>query len=123
MFWRKKDKPLTREDVARLFQEAGSLDKLDLSGRNLKGIDLSGVNLSRVNLSGANLRGANLSRADLASVPQGAFLRRGAFLYGANLSGANLSRADLRGAEVTLEQLQEALSLEGTIMPDGSRHP
>src|SRR6266581_6455686 len=58
MFWRKKDKPLTREDVGRLLQEAGSPDKLVLRGRNLKGIDLHRADLGGADLSGANLSGA-----------------------------------------------------------------
>jgi Pentapeptide repeats (8 copies) len=56
-------------------------------------------------------------------------------LIGANLSGADLSEADLVGAllinanlinagGVTEEQLEEqAQTLEGTTMPDGSKHP
>jgi uncharacterized protein YjbI with pentapeptide repeats len=63
------------------------------------GADLSGADLSDADLSGANLRGASLS--------------------GANLSGANLR--DARG--VTDEQLDQAASLEGATMPDGSKHP
>lgn len=69
----KEDKPLTRAEVETLLHEAGSSDKLRLTGLNLKGIDLTNFNLTRANLSGANLSGANLS--------------------GANLSGANLSEA------------------------------
>ena len=58
-----EDPPLTRADVERLLREAGSPDKLDLSGRNLNGIDLSEFNLVGANLSGANLGGANLREA------------------------------------------------------------
>ncbi len=60
------------------------------------------------NLSGADLSGAELDRADLS---------------GADLSGANLSEADLSGATITQPQLDQAKSLKGTIMPDGSIHP
>ena len=95
MFGIKKDNrvPLTREDVEGLLEEAGSPERLDLSGQNLAGADLRGINLT------------------------------GANLHGADLHGANLSRADLTGARVTQEQLQNAIDLFGTIMPDGTTHP
>ena len=86
-----EDKPLTREDVEQLLQEAGSSDKLDLSARNLRGINLAGFDLVRVYLTKANLNGADL---------RGIFLR-GANLSGANLSGANLSGANLSGAALS----------------------
>src|SRR6266849_2669450 len=102
MFWRKKgegkkDKPLTREDVVRLLQQAGSSDKLDLSGRILLGIKLFSLDLRGANLSGADLSGANLTVA---------------LLFGANLSEA----------KVNLEQLGTTGLLQGAIMPDGKKH-
>jgi uncharacterized protein YjbI with pentapeptide repeats len=79
------------------------LSKADLSFAHLTSADLSLANLSHADLSYANLSGANLS--------------------GANLSRANLSGANLSGAEhVTTGQLEQALSLYGAIMPDGSKH-
>ncbi len=48
------DKPLTREDVERLLQEAGSSTKLVLNGCNLGGIDLSGLDLRSASLYGVN---------------------------------------------------------------------
>jgi len=76
--------------------------------------DLLGAILCGANLRLAFLRGANLSGADLS----------GADLSGANLSGANLRLADLRGAKgISVKQLeQQAKSLEGAMMPDGSQH-
>ena len=47
---------------------------------------------------------------------------RGADLRWADLSGADLAETDLRWANVTDEQLAEAKSLEGAIMPDGTTH-
>jgi hypothetical protein len=49
-------------------------------------------------------------------------------LSSASLSGADLRFADLRGADlsdarVSNEQLDQADSLEGATMPDGSKHP
>jgi uncharacterized protein YjbI with pentapeptide repeats len=69
---------------------------------------------SVVDLLGADLRAANLREAYL----------RGADLSGADLSLADLSGADLRNAkELTVGQLDQAYSLEGAAMPDGSKHP
>lgn len=84
-----------------------------LAFANLVFANLSGANLNKVLLLDAKLLHANLNGADLTV---------------ANLSGANLSRTDLtaatlRGAKVTLEQLNQAKSLKGATMPDGSIHP
>jgi hypothetical protein len=75
------------------------------------------VRLSIANLNGANLSGARLVDADLSE----ADLSR-ADLSGANLSGARLDGANLSGAIVKDEQLELRASLEGTVMPDGSKH-
>ncbi len=108
MFWRKKSKPLTREEVIHLLPQVRSVFGLDLSGRNLEGIDLSGLNLSDVELRGANLRGANLS---------------GVRLFGADLRGANLKGANLEGVTgITLEELKKQAKLQDTTMPDGSKY-
>ena len=103
--------------------EGAHLQGADLSGTFLEGADLSDANLADVDLSNAEelwkpgtdnwKRGAGLSHADLS----------GANLIGADLSGANLSGANLKGADVTEEQLAECASLEGAIMPDGTKHP
>ena len=96
----------------------------------LGGADLSGVNLTSARLTSAsgrgsaslkeaNLKGAKLNLARLRGVDL-----RGADLSGADLSGADLSEADLSGAKgVTNEELeQQAESLKGAVMPDGSVH-
>jgi uncharacterized protein YjbI with pentapeptide repeats len=116
----------------------------DRSVVDLLGADLRGANLRAANLVGANLRGADLSRAKLVGADlrgadlSGANLREAnvhwADLISAKLSGAYLGRtdlslADLSGAdlshvkEVGVGQLEQAYSLEGTTMPDGSKHP
>jgi uncharacterized protein YjbI with pentapeptide repeats len=100
-----------------------NFSKIDLREVNLHEVDLFKVNLFRANLSKANLSEANLKGANLS----------GAYLLGTNLSGADLSEADLSFAElgavnlnrawVTREQVEQAKSLQGTTMPDGSIHP
>lgn len=72
---------------------------------NLAGADLSYLNLSGSNLTNANLRGANLRRCDLTGV---------------TLRGADLREADLTAALVTQAQLDEAKSLDGATLPDGT---
>ncbi len=105
------------------------LDDTDLRGADLRGANLHFAYLQVANLSGANLSSANLSNADLRSVNlssanlSGADLRFADLGEGANLSSADLRFADLDGAEVTEEQLATASSLEGAIMPDGTKHP
>jgi hypothetical protein len=92
--------------------------------------DLSNANLYNTILTMANLRGANLSRAvlDLAGLSRAvlsdAYLGN-ASLRGTHLMGADLSGAKMQGATgVTSQELeQQAYSLEGAIMPDGSKHP
>ena len=88
---------------------------VDLREANLDEADLSYANLSHANLSGADLSYAVLRKTNLS----------GADLHEANLRGAHLEGADLRDARgVTKEELEkQAENLEGTIMPDGSKHP
>jgi hypothetical protein len=111
----------------------------DLSGINLHdatlcdpmtrvSTDLNFTNMSKANLSSTCLAYAYLMDVDLS----GADLR-GAYLYGADLLDADLSRANLSGADlshailgfakVSQEQLEQAKSLKGAIMPNGSIHP
>jgi uncharacterized protein YjbI with pentapeptide repeats len=93
-----------------------NLHGTDLIGADLSGAKLSGADLRRAKLSGAHLNNVDLSMADLCE----------ASLLGADLSGADLSKVDLSGvylfgATVTDEQLAQAESLEGAMMPDGTK--
>jgi uncharacterized protein YjbI with pentapeptide repeats len=116
------------------------LSNADLSEANLSDAQLPATNLSRANLRKAKLRAAYLRNADLseAALSEAALSEADldlAKLTGADLSGADLSNAslifvDLSGANmqgatgVTSQELaQQASSLEGAIMPDGSKHP
>ena len=109
----------------------------DLFEANLSGADLGHAKLNGAKLNGANLRGcrlheANLSEADLSGVNLsvtdliGANLRGaklgGARLAGADLSEADLSQADLSGTQLTETDLEKVKSLEGAILPDGTKH-
>jgi hypothetical protein len=115
-----------------------NLPLANLHGTNLRNADLRDAYLRRADLSGANLRGADLRGADL----------RDANLYRVDLRDANLRNADLYSKKssgmsgvmrsvvyqiaglrwvtriTNQEELeQQARSLEGAILPDGSKHP
>ena len=85
-----------------------------LVGAMLVNADLSYANLGSADLRGADLRGANLSGTNLQH----------AKLAGARLGGASIANAELYGTEgITYEELeQQAKTLEGATMPDGSKH-
>jgi len=94
------------------------LMQANLSNANLRSTNLSGAQLSSANLSNADLRGAWLVAEPSDPLVHGANHPRNADLTGADLSGA-----DLEDARVTKFQLEQARSLEGATMPDGSEHP
>lgn len=99
---------------------SATMEKADLEGAILVGADLRKVDLRFANLGKANLQGANFEGADLRNIDL-----HEARLFMANLQRAALLNADLVGANleeaiVTPEQLEEAKSLEGAIMPDGT---
>jgi uncharacterized protein YjbI with pentapeptide repeats len=94
------------------------LRRADLRGAYLALAKLGWANLTRADLTGADLRGADLHEALLALADL-----RGADLTGADLRGAFLLGADLGEATVTNEQLNEARSLAGATLPDGTRLP
>ena len=133
LFTQRLGAPVKAQELIRQYQGGErdfvliSLRRCELSGTDLYGINLSGSELRGCDLSQANLIGARLRRADLSW----------ANLSGADLSGADLGSADLRAADlreaklshanlehakVTQEQLAEAATLEGAIMPDGDTH-
>jgi uncharacterized protein YjbI with pentapeptide repeats len=88
-----------------------------LSGADLTEADLTRAVLTKVNLYEANLNRANLSEANLLKANLGK-----TDLRGANLHEAFLAGADLSGAKVTNKQLDQARTLIGAIMPDGTHH-
>jgi hypothetical protein len=143
--------PRCKVDVMRFLIEADLVQGVEappiisLEGANLSGADLGDVGpgdtgpirfspeqVSPPSASfptGANLSGAVLREADLREVDLSGADLSGAKLSGAKLSGAVLSDVDLSGADlsgvqgVTNEELeQQAESLEGATMPDGSKH-
>lgn len=119
-------------EVFQFIKEANLNEVVSLAGGNLTHVKWEGADIREANLRGANLRRANLRNANLRRVLlQGATLRNAdlsgadlseADLRDARLSGADLSGAKLNGALVTSEQLAEAKTLEGAILPDGKKH-
>jgi hypothetical protein len=135
--------PGRKESILQFLYESGLITAgksiINLHDANLSQADLSGINLRGANLGGVNLRGANLSGVNLCNADLS-----GSDLYGANMSEALLNgniglsdrrvtgleaileNADLRGvnlshASVTRYQLELAKSLQGAILPDGSK--
>jgi uncharacterized protein YjbI with pentapeptide repeats len=119
-------------EAADLLAVAGHFRSGDLCRENLTGAQLAGRNLSRSSLSGTKLRAANLRDTDLRKANLQAADLSLADLRRADLSGANLIRAklwmaylhgaDLRRAQISEKALQEAFSLRGALMPDGTRY-
>jgi uncharacterized protein YjbI with pentapeptide repeats len=118
------DDPVRKRNLVEFLHQSrlihSELPVVDLRGANLDEADLSHADLSHANLSQTFPIEANLSYAVLRKTNLS-----GAALHEANLRGAHLEGADLRDARgVTEEELEkQAENLEGTIMPDGSKHP
>lgn len=110
-----------------------TFDDCDLQGAIFKLAVLPGATLNNVNLTDANMTQANLYGATLEDVTFTGANMTAVSLQRANLSGddltqvnltrANLAGANLRGAQITPTQLKQIASLQGAIMPDGSKHP
>jgi uncharacterized protein YjbI with pentapeptide repeats len=106
------------------------LDYLDLNHSDMSHAEISHSRLTHSDLSYVNLSQATLASVDLSnSSLVGAILSDAEFMS-VDLSGANLQQADLSGANlkgvigITIEELEkQAKSLQGAILPDGSKHP
>jgi uncharacterized protein YjbI with pentapeptide repeats len=114
---------LSRASLIGAYLYRANLEGVYLYRAYLGGASLGGANLYEAYLEGADLEGADLRGANLSLAYLGGADLRGANLREANLSLAYLGGADLSGATVTDEQLKQAESLQGAIMPDGSEHP
>lgn len=98
----------SREEPINL--EGAILQNADLTRADLEGADLSGAIMREALLIDANLSNASLKETDLTD---------------AKLNGVDLTNVDLTGATVsaTNSQLkQQAKSLKGATMPDGSKN-
>src|SRR5215208_4118426 len=140
-----RDAPLSGANLSGANLSGANLSGADLSGANLtstvlQGADLSGADLRHAylapalsatqpvpsdaisillnaDLSGADLRGADLSSADLCYSK----LNEDSKLSGVDLSHAALMGVSEEGvsADVTIDRLERAESLDGAMMPDG----
>jgi uncharacterized protein YjbI with pentapeptide repeats len=124
-----KDRPILDLDGADLRGadlRGADLRNAKLNGTDLRGADLIGSNLIGSNLIKSNLRGANLLWSKLGDANLRSAELKGADLRGADLDAANLRMALLEGADLTNsrgwteEQLDQALSLGGATMPNGT---
>jgi len=98
------------------------LNQTKLHKANLNGADLRSCQLNDADLHDADLSGANLNVGDLAGANLRGAKLGGAKLLGADFREADLSQADLSGTEISETDLVKAKSLEGTTMPDGTKH-
>jgi uncharacterized protein YjbI with pentapeptide repeats len=117
-----RDAELNELNLRQAGLDGAFLERAKLRKAYLLDADLGGTWLHGVDLTDADLRGASLRNARLQSNPD---LRiKAVNLSRANLSGADLSGANLSEAKgVTEEQLEEqAKTLQGATMPDGSEH-
>ena len=127
-----KEADLTGAKLEKACLNNAILIKAKLSGSNLQAVEAIQANLKGANLQDAVLQDANFAKAYLFHTNLNGANLRGASLRGANLSGADLTNAilenaDLRGAylsgaKVTGKQLDQALSLDGAIIPDNERN-
>ncbi|GAB4425519.1 MAG: hypothetical protein Kow002_14990 [Anaerolineales bacterium] len=117
-----------------------NLAKCDLVGRNLSESNLSGANLAQANLSMSNLSSVDFSSANLSGVIASESNISEANFSNADLTSADLSESNLIGADftgaitisvdfsgcnmtdaiITQEQLDQAFSITGAVLPDGS---
>ena len=111
----------TNLSVANL--EFARLSKAKLTGTNLQGANLFFAWLTEADMRYNNLITANLSRATLKGVDLTEANLSHANFKAADLNGAILDGANLSKANITTEQLNQAKSLKGATMPDGSIHP
>lgn len=106
------DANLSEANLTRARLNQANLNGADLRGSCLNQADLRKANLSGVNLNVGDLVGANLREANLG----------GAKLLGADLREADLSLANLSGTQIGETELGKARSLDGTTLPDGTKH-
>lgn len=108
---------LTKADLGNTFLREARMQKAYLAGAYLKGADLREADLREADLQGNEREMVQLLREHPGTQISPKFIVGEASLEGANLEGANLE-----GARVTQEQLKQAKSLKGAIMPDGSKY-
>jgi len=93
-------------------------ESCNLSGSDFRDADLTHAETGGNNFSGTSFINANLSYADLG----GSNLTNADF-SGATLTGADLSGANLNGAIISQEQLDQAASIEGAVLPKANAEP
>ena len=120
-------------DLTKAHLEGANLSNAHLEGASLHGAHLEEASLSFSHLEGAHLISTHLEKASLwLTYLEGASLfcayLAEANLGGSDLTGTNLEEADLKGADLngikhdSPEQLLQAKTLKGAIMPDGTKY-
>ena len=91
----------------------GEVERLALHETDLRRGNLGEAHLERAYLGGAHLEGADLGETHLEE----------AVLFGAHLEGADLEGANLWGAHLDEEQIEQAIGIEATKLPEGLKMP
>jgi len=89
---------------------SSNLSKVDFSNANMVGTNANKSNMTEANFSNADLTNANLSQANLIDADF-----TGAITINVDFGGSNLA-----GANITQEQLDQALSVKQAVLPDGT---
>lgn len=126
---------LSRANLVGANLTGANLQRVDLREAGLVWANLNRARLGEANLSRAYLQVADLSEANLVDADLSQADLQAADLSKAHLGNANLSGANLRGAKLgesvlwwtnlsgikdwSIQQLDQAKTLEGAIMPDG----
>jgi uncharacterized protein YjbI with pentapeptide repeats len=130
---------LEKADLREAYLEGVDLYRARLGGADLRGAHLEGTNLWEVHLERADLRwakleGAYLVRAQLTEADLTEARLERAALRGAHLEEADLLETHLKGASLyfarltgasflIVDQLEAASTLQGCLLPDGTRLP
>jgi len=92
-----------------------------LQNADLRGADLSGAQMAEAKMRHTKLSGAILNQTILSGAELDDADLRGVDLRNASLAGADLTHANLEGAILEEGQLDDVLTLDGAILPDGSK--
>lgn len=96
-----KIRPLTREEVLRMYDQGKSVAGAILSGVDLSGVDLSGIDLSGCQLKRTSFKGTKLDNAKFVQAMGNEADFSGASLTGADFERGMFGRADFEESDLS----------------------